>query len=69
MVTIFIVGIHSSNCFFITVSFSNIKLKVKVPGVSNQKCNLVYSRHGVILGSGQLCAGGTKGSGACRGKY
>jgi len=48
-------------------SFSNLKLKVKVPGVSNERCNTVYSRHSVTLGPGQLCAGGTKGSDSCRG--
>lgn len=49
------------------VSFSNFKLKVKVPGVATERCNSVYSRHSVTLGSGQLCAGGTKGADSCRG--
>jgi len=49
------------------VSFSNFKLKVKVPGVTNERCNTVYSRHSVTLGAGQLCAGGTKGADSCRG--
>ena len=40
---------------------------MKVPGVSNDRCNSVYSRHSVTLGSGQLCAGGVKGSDSCRG--
>lgn len=55
------------NLFFFSVSFSNFKLKVKVPGVSNERCNSVYSRHSVTLGAGQLCAGGTKGADSCRG--
>lgn len=55
------------NDFLFAVSFSNFKLKVKVPGVSNDRCNSVYSRHSVTLGSGQLCAGGVKGSDSCRG--
>lgn len=55
------------NDFPFAVSFSNFKLKVKVPGVSTDKCNSVYSRHSVTLGSGQLCAGGVKGSDSCRG--
>ncbi|KAJ6637209.1 Serine protease easter [Pseudolycoriella hygida] len=49
------------------VSFSNFKLKVRVPGVSLERCNSVYSRHSVVLGAGQLCAGGIKGADSCRG--
>jgi secreted trypsin-like serine protease len=53
--------------FPFTVSFSQYKLKVKVPGVTTERCNSVYSRHSVTLGSGQLCAGGAKGADSCRG--
>lgn len=58
---------HNFYFFFVLVSFSNFKLKVKVPYVATDRCNTVYSRHSVTLGAGQLCAGGTKGSDSCRG--
>lgn len=54
--------------FFITATFSNIKLKVNLPVYSNQRCNTVYSARSLTLRSDQLCAGGILGSDSCRGK-
>ncbi|XP_055691133.1 uncharacterized protein LOC129794355 [Lutzomyia longipalpis] len=50
-----------------SVSASNVKLKVRVNGVSQESCNAIYNRQNVIIGEGQLCAGGEKGRDSCRG--
>ncbi|XP_059611758.1 serine protease easter-like [Phlebotomus argentipes] len=50
-----------------SVSASNVKLKVRVNGVSQDSCNSIYSRQNVVIGQGQLCAGGEKGKDSCRG--
>lgn len=51
--------------FFITATFSNFKLKVNLPVVSKQRCDRVYRRKNVFLGSDQMCAGGRQLSDTC----
>lgn len=46
---------------------SNIKLKVSVPLVGKQQCEERYRRAGVMLGFGQICAGGQRGKDSCTG--
>ncbi|KAF5271712.1 hypothetical protein FQA39_LY08035 [Lamprigera yunnana] len=48
-------------------SQSNIKLKLEIPVNSKNDCSKIYSRYGVQLGDGQLCAGGKKGEDSCSG--
>ncbi|XP_055700071.1 serine protease easter-like isoform X2 [Phlebotomus papatasi] len=50
-----------------SVSASNVKLKVRVNGVSKSTCNSIYSRQNVVIGDEQICAGGEKGKDSCRG--
>lgn len=42
------------------MSASNVKLKVRVNGVSKSTCNSIYSRQNVVIGDEQICAGGEK---------
>lgn len=50
------------------VSFSNVKLKLTIPGVPNSQCNSVYqSRNRISITDKQLCAGGLLGQDSCRG--
>lgn len=44
-----------------------MKLKVRVPVVSNSECGNVYSRVNRRIGNKQLCAGGLSGQDSCRG--
>ncbi|XP_076544254.1 phenoloxidase-activating factor 1-like [Osmia lignaria lignaria] len=46
---------------------SNIKMKVSVPLADKQQCERRYSRAGVTLGFGQICAGGVEGEDSCSG--
>lgn len=46
---------------------SNIKLKVSLDIVDNDKCNQIFRVEGRRLFEGQLCAGGKKGIDSCRG--
>lgn len=48
-------------------SASNIKLKLRLPLVSQDRCDQTYSGAGVRLGFGQICAGGQRGKDSCRG--
>ena len=50
-----------------TALTSNIKLKVSLDIVDNEKCNQVFRVEGRRLYDGQLCAGGKKGIDSCRG--
>ncbi|GAB0097787.1 CLIP domain-containing serine protease [Sergentomyia squamirostris] len=50
-----------------SVSASNVKLKVRVNGVSKDSCNAIYRRQNVQIGDSQICAGGEKGKDSCRG--
>lgn len=50
-----------------TRSESNVKLKVKIPLVSNADCVRTYANAGLQLGDGQICAGSQKGKDSCRG--
>lgn len=55
-------------CLFLTATFSNVKLKLAVPGVPNSYCNTVYqSRNRISISSNQLCAGGGAGKDSCQG--
>lgn len=46
---------------------SPVKLKLEVPFVSQSSCGRLFSRAGVTLRSGQICAGGEEGRDSCRG--
>lgn len=46
---------------------SNIKLKVSLEVVENDKCDRIFRTEGRRLFDGQLCAGGRKGLDSCRG--
>lgn len=48
-------------------SSSNVKLKVSLPFVNKQQCQLTYDNVQVSLGYGQICVGGQKGKDSCRG--
>ncbi|XP_053613900.1 CLIP domain-containing serine protease HP8-like isoform X2 [Plodia interpunctella] len=48
-------------------SESEVKLKVRVPVVSNNECSDVYSRVSRRISNNQLCAGGVSGEDSCRG--
>ncbi|KAF5271713.1 hypothetical protein FQA39_LY08036 [Lamprigera yunnana] len=48
-------------------SESNVKLKLDLPVVSNQKCSMVYRSESVTISDSHLCAGGLKGRDACKG--
>ncbi|XP_063897067.1 phenoloxidase-activating enzyme [Helicoverpa armigera] len=50
-------------------SFSNVKLHVELPFVSQDRCQPAYSQPGrsVTLWQGQLCAGGVTGKDSCKG--
>ncbi|GJQ74216.1 CLIPB9 [Trypoxylus dichotomus] len=50
-----------------TAEYSDVKLKLRVPLVSETNCNELYNRAGVQLRSGQLCAGGEKHKDSCKG--
>ncbi|KRT80414.1 Trypsin, partial [Oryctes borbonicus] len=50
-----------------TGKYSAIRLKLKVPLVSEASCNGVFSRAGVNVRSSQLCAGGEKNKDSCNG--
>ncbi|XP_013184392.2 CLIP domain-containing serine protease HP8 isoform X2 [Amyelois transitella] len=50
-----------------TRSESDVKLKVRVPVVSNNECSNVYSRVNRRISANQLCAGGVSGEDSCRG--
>ncbi|XP_071450627.1 CLIP domain-containing serine protease B4-like [Hetaerina americana] len=47
-------------------SASNVKLWVRVPGMTNTACAPVYQRQ-ITLGPNQMCAGGEQGKDSCRG--
>lgn len=44
---------------------SSVKLKLRLPIVSENKCQDDYSLTKIRLGAGQLCAGGIKGQDSC----
>ncbi|KAI9584631.1 hypothetical protein GQX74_006526 [Glossina fuscipes] len=46
---------------------SPIKLKLRIPLVSQENCSKIMRRYGVQLGSTQLCAGGEFGKDTCAG--
>jgi Trypsin len=47
---------------------SDVKLKVSLPVIENEKCAQLYSRNpSVKLDKSQMCAGGTKGRDSCAG--
>lgn len=46
---------------------SNVKLKVSLPYVEKDQCQITYGNAGVNLGAGQICAGGQRGKDSCRG--
>ncbi|XP_075983213.1 CLIP domain-containing serine protease HP8-like isoform X2 [Anticarsia gemmatalis] len=46
---------------------SDVKMKVRVPVVDNEKCASVYERVSREIVSTQLCAGGVSGQDSCRG--
>ncbi|GJQ74217.1 CLIPB9 [Trypoxylus dichotomus] len=50
-----------------TASFSAVKLKLRVPLVSETNCNAVFNRFRIQVRSGQFCAGGEKDKDSCRG--
>ncbi|KAJ4436616.1 hypothetical protein ANN_16747, partial [Periplaneta americana] len=50
-----------------TMKESPLKLKVKLPVVSNQKCGEVYQQKRREIGDGQVCAGGEEGKDSCTG--
>lgn len=55
-------------CFFLpSEAASAVKLKVKVPVVSNENCQTIYSRKNRTISPNQMCAGGQKGKDSCSG--
>ncbi|GJQ74218.1 CLIPB9 [Trypoxylus dichotomus] len=50
-----------------TGRYSPIRLKLRVPLVSESNCNAVFNRAGVNVRGGQLCAGGEKNKDSCNG--
>lgn len=63
-----VIGLRLKGFFFFTATFSNVKLKLTVPGVPNSYCNSVYqSRNRISINSNQLCAGGGAGKDSCQG--
>lgn len=46
-------------------SYSEIKLKVEIPGISLEKCKRIYSKRN--LNDNQMCAGGISGQDSCQG--
>lgn len=46
---------------------SPIKLKVRLPIVESERCLTAYRPHNLQLGTGQVCAGGTRGHDSCMG--
>ncbi|XP_054011033.1 transmembrane protease serine 9-like [Hylaeus anthracinus] len=48
-------------------SASDVKLKLTLPIADDASCRQTYSNARVMLGYGQLCAGGQKGKDSCRG--
>lgn len=53
---------------FFSASFSNVKLKLTIPGMPNSKCSEIYqTRHRIGITNNQLCAGGLLGQDSCRG--
>ncbi|CAH2094433.1 unnamed protein product [Euphydryas editha] len=46
---------------------SDVKMKVRVPIVKNNKCQDIYRKEGRILTEKQICAGGLEGQDSCRG--
>lgn len=46
-----------------------MKLKVKVPFVSNDICASQYIKTNAVINSDQICAGGIAGSDSCRGEW
>ena len=53
--------------FLYTAKFSNIKMQVWLPVVSNDDCNRVYTQKRISIGDSQLCAGGVEGKDSCTG--
>ncbi|XP_034487677.1 phenoloxidase-activating factor 1 [Drosophila innubila] len=54
------------NKYFIS-THSPIKLKLRIPYVSNENCSKILDLYGVRLGPKQLCAGGEKSKDTCAG--
>lgn len=53
---------------FFSATFSNVKLKLTIPGTPNSKCSEIYqTRHRIAITTNQLCAGGIEGQDSCRG--
>ncbi|KAK9739026.1 Trypsin [Popillia japonica] len=50
-----------------TGRYSPVKLKLKVPIVSESNCNRMFNRAGVNVRTSQLCAGGEKDKDSCNG--
>lgn len=46
---------------------SPIKLKIKIPFVPTDTCRRFFQRHGIIIGPGQICAGGEDAKDSCAG--
>lgn len=53
--------------YYLLDEYSSIKLKLKVPVVAQQTCARTFSRLGVTVGSGHLCAGGEAKKDSCQG--
>lgn len=48
-------------------SSSNVKLKLTLPLFDKEQCHRTYGNAGVMLGHGQICAGGQKDKDSCKG--
>ena len=48
-------------------SSSNVKLKLALPLFDKEQCQGTYGNAGVMLGHGQICAGGQKDKDSCKG--
>ncbi|KAK9306053.1 hypothetical protein QLX08_003116 [Tetragonisca angustula] len=48
-------------------SSSNVKLKLVLPLFDKEQCQKTYGNAGVMLGHGQICAGGQKDKDSCKG--
>ena len=58
----------SKEFILISASFSNVKLKLSVPGMANSQCNNIYEKtYKRTITSSQLCAGGILGEDSCQG--
>ncbi|KAF2900708.1 hypothetical protein ILUMI_05478 [Ignelater luminosus] len=63
-VTVVVAGWGRTNT---TISSNGIKLKVKLPVISNHDCNHFYGKNNGHIAGSQICAGGEKGKDFCGG--